>query len=483
MVQKLVPNYVWASICVAIGGLINGYDTGAIGAIVSMRQFKESIGLLSPTMTGFTVSLIMLTGAVPSVYAGHLADQFGRLRVLAAGTAIFGIGAILQGTAFSLAAFNTGRALSGLGEGVFLSNMSVYICEIAPTKFRGVLAGLPQLMACTGVCVGYFTCYGSVGIPSSLSWRIPYILQTLLAAVLLAGCLLLPDSPRWLMLHGKRTEALQALQELDFSMIEAERDILGASEQGLSLTPWQSLRLLFSRPYRARTALALFVLGMVQLSGIDGVLYYAPTLFSQAGLSSDTASFLASGLSAILMLAISIPAFFLADKWGRRTSAITGGIGLSGCMLAMGALYASGVVRPDGIAKWVVIVLVFAFGLIYCATWGIVGKIYASEIQPSNTRAAANCIAQGLAFFTNWLVSILTPILLDKSAYGAYFLFGGLAMGTVIVLAAYMPETRGRSLEDIADAFEHPGFKNLTNLIRRKARYDNTSAARAMELE
>lgn len=98
------------------------------------------------------------------------------------------------------------------------------------------------------------------------------------------------------------------------------------------------------------------------------------------------------------MLAISVPAFLLADKWGRRTSAITGGIGLSGCMFLIGSLYAAGLVHPYGTARWVVIVSVFLFGLTYCATWGIVGKIYATEIQPTHVRAAANCVAQGLGF-------------------------------------------------------------------------------------
>jgi hypothetical protein len=175
------------------------------------------------------------------------------------------------------------------------------------------------------------------------------------------------------------------------------------------------------------------------------------------------------------MLAISIPAFLFADKWGRRTSAITGGVGLSGCMLLIGALYASNVVHPFGIARWIVIVSVFIFGLVYCATWGIVGKIYASEIQPAHTRAAANCVAQGLGFFTNWLVAMLTPILLDKSAYGAYFLFGGLALGTVMVLGAYMPETRGRSLEDIQNAFHHQG-PQLRSVARRVGRWFGASS-------
>ena len=98
------------------------------------------------------------------------------------------------------------------------------------------------------------------------------------------------------------------------------------------------------------------------------------------------------------MLAVSIPAFLFADKWGRRTSVISGGIGLSSCMLIIGSLYAAGVVHPYGAARWVVIILVFIFGLTFCSTWAIVGKIYASEIQPANTRAAANCVALGLGF-------------------------------------------------------------------------------------
>lgn len=98
------------------------------------------------------------------------------------------------------------------------------------------------------------------------------------------------------------------------------------------------------------------------------------------------------------MLAISIPALLLADKWGRRTSAISGGLALSSCMIVIGSLYASKVVHPQGVGKWFVIVLIFAFALTYCFTWAVVGKIYASEIQPTNTRAAANYLAQGLNF-------------------------------------------------------------------------------------
>ncbi|KAI5923596.1 general substrate transporter [Camillea tinctor] len=455
------PKYIVASVAVSLGGLLNGYDTGSIGAITHMPQFAATIGHLSSTILGVTVSMIMLTGALPAVFAGHLADKLGRLSVIAPGALLFGIGALLQGTAHGLPQFLTGRAVAGFGQGMFLGNISVYICEIAPVSSRGALVALPQFMAAAGVCVGYFTCYATVRADSDMAWRAPYIVQCFIAAVLAWSCLLLPDSPRWLMLHGRQADARAALERLQFDMVEAERDILTSVQQTMSLSPWQGFVILFRRAYRARTILALFILGMVQLSGIDAVTYYAPILFEQAGLSSENASFLASGVSGILMLAISVPAFLLADKWGRRTSAITGGVMLSGCMFLMGSLYAAGSVHPYGVARWVVIVTVFVFGLTYCATWGIVGKIYASEIQPGHTRAAANCAAQSLSFFTNWIVAILTPILLEASAFGAYFLFGSLALGTVAVLAVYMPETRGRSLESIQEAFQRPAASSL----------------------
>jgi MFS family permease len=283
-----IPNYIFACLAASTGGFLNGFDTGSIGAIVSMTQFEESIGKLSPTLLGFTVSLIMLTGAFPAVFAGHLAERFGRLKVIILGVLFFVVGAVLQSAAGELNMFLVGRALGGFGEGVYLSNVSVYICEIAPVKLRGTLAGLPQFMATSGVCFGYFLCYGTVHLSSSIAWRVPYIMQAILGLIMVGICTRLPDSPRWLVHHGRRIEALEALQRLDFGMAEAEKDILSTqNEQNMSLSAWQGFLLLFKRGYRARTVLALFVLGMVQLSGIDGVLYVCShhLFYSMTGLT------------------------------------------------------------------------------------------------------------------------------------------------------------------------------------------------------
>ncbi|KAK0934153.1 hypothetical protein LTR29_014267 [Friedmanniomyces endolithicus] len=470
--SRLTPaGYTIASLAVSLGGILNGYDTGSVGAVVTMPQFTETMGEISPSLLGFTVSVIMFAGAIPSFLSGPPADRYGRLAVVATGAVSFVVGAVLQASAFSLAQFIVGRVFAGAGEGLFLGVMNVYICEISPSARRGTLASLPQLFSVLAMCAGYFTAYGSVKIQSSIAWRLPFVIMAVIAVAMAITCFLLPPSPRWLVLRGRREEAVAVVHRLGIQHAEAEKDILRVREEDVSkqhTSFYHSLRLIWARQYRGRTILALFILGMVQLSGIDGVMYYAPTLFAQAGLPENTAGFLASGLSGILIVIISIPAAILADKWGRRTSVIVGGVLLSSLMFLMGIMYAAGAVHHTGAGRWVVIVSIFAFALSYAATWAFVGKIYASEIQPGCTRAASNAVATGLSFFTNGIVALITPILLAKSAYGAYFLFGGLSFGTLVVLGLYMPETRGEPLESIQEVFSKPlQLHGFGKLLRR----------------
>lgn len=278
-VQKLIPNYLSASIALSFGGFLNGYDTGSIGGIVHMHQFAASLGRMSSFVLGITVSMVMLTTVVPSLLTGTLSDKHGRLKIIMPGAVLCGIGAILQGTAFQLAQFILGRAVSGVGQGMFYGSISVYITEIAPLRKRGRLAAMPQFMATLGVCVGYFCCYGTAGTESSLAWRLPYIIQVSVAAALALVCLTLPESPRWLVLQGRGDEARTALTLLDFDMAEAQRDFLSATQEQPSLSNRQSFALLFRRGYRSRTLLALFLCSAVQLSGIDAITYVSPVVY------------------------------------------------------------------------------------------------------------------------------------------------------------------------------------------------------------
>lgn len=133
---------------------------------------------------------------------------------------------------------------------------------------------MPQLMAACGICAGYFTCYGTIHVESSLSWRTPFIIQAVLGSILAMSCLYLPTSPRWLLLHHRREEALAALERLDIPQAEAEKDILRPVAPGphRKLSAGDFLTI-FHKQYRGQTMLGLFILGMIQLCGIDGVLY------------------------------------------------------------------------------------------------------------------------------------------------------------------------------------------------------------------
>lgn len=225
-------------------------------------------------MRGFTVSLIMLCGAIPAMIAGYLADRFGRLRIIIIGAVLCTVGCILEGAVTSSVPFLIGRALMGIGQGFALTNAGVYICEIAPSRSRGKFVSLPQFGAAIGVCVGYFTCYGSIHINSNMSWRLPYVLQAGLSAIWAAGSYFLPESPRWLVLHGKRDQAFEQLDRLDFGRSEAEKDVLRPTEDAVTnVSMLEGLHSIFEKEYRSQTFLALFILAFIQLCGIDGVLY------------------------------------------------------------------------------------------------------------------------------------------------------------------------------------------------------------------
>ncbi|KAI9877728.1 MAG: hypothetical protein M1830_003004 [Pleopsidium flavum] len=210
----------------------------------------------------------------------------------------------------------------------------------------------------------------------------------------------------------------------------------------------------FRKDTRKPMFLGVFMMSMQQLSGIDGVIYYAPLLFQQAGITSSEATFLASGISAILICVFTILAILLVDRWGRRPSTIYGGLVLFTCMTLMALLYATDSVHATyGFGRWVVIATIYVFAVGYSMTWAIGVKLFASEIQPVATRATATSLAQSANCITNFFVAFITPVLLSRSSSGIYFLFGGALILTIAVSAVYMPETKGRDLEAIGETF------------------------------
>lgn len=498
MALQKPAGYVLASILCSLGGFLFGIDTGIIGPVTVMEDFTQYVGNPTPTIHGLIVSSILIPAAVSSFFAGRVADALGRPRGIAIGSFAFGIGAALEGASMHIAMFIVGRIIEGIGEGLYLGMLMVYVCEISPPRNRGAFSMGPQLLTTLGLVTGFFTCYGTANVGSSLSWRLPFILLAGYSLVYSMAVLIwLPPSPRWLTLHGKTKEAEDTwerlgvpaadrekiLEQYDATVVEpaipdARGDNSAAHSTPVTVATPKSkkgeLLDVFSSESRPRLFLAVFLMGMQQLSGIDGVLYYAPLLFQQAGLSSTESTFLASGVSAIVIFAVTIPATLCADKWGRRTQTIFGGLSMTATMFLMGSLYAADAVRPGaGAGRWVVIVCIYVFAVLYCISWAVGIKIYAAEIQPQRTRASATSIAHGSNWLTNFLVALVTPTLLAQSSYGAYFLFGACTLLTAAVCWVCMPETRGLSLGEIEQAFRDSGrglsgLKKVGKVVQRK---------------
>ncbi|KAF8603936.1 hypothetical protein BDV93DRAFT_555953 [Ceratobasidium sp. AG-I] len=448
--------YLVAAFC-SLGGFLFGADTGSIGSITSMPQFVEVFPTLkNEAVLGALVATILMSASLASFASGWLSDKYSRKYAIMIGAYIFGLGAALEAGSTKLPMLIVGRLIVGVGEGFFLSAIGVYLVEIAPPDVRGRISCMLQLFVTIGVTVGYFICYFSLAVPSSLSWRTPFIVQAGVSMILGTGMAWMPFSPRWLFQNGRVEEAWRVLEAFDrHSSSEKEKEELlakAAERQGREETVGfvQAFR---DPDNRGRTLLAIFMMGMQQLSGIDGVLFYGPILFAQAGLASRQASFLASGVSGILTIVCTIPAqLYLLDKWGRRSSAIVGGLVMSVCMISIGSLYAAG--AQNGQGRWAIIVFIYLFVVAFSTTWAVSIKIFITEIQPMRVRATASSLAHSSNWLANLAVALTTPLFLSRSPSGPYFMFGACLLLTSVVCIIWMPETLGKSLQEVDEVWE-----------------------------
>lgn len=257
-------------------------DTGIIGPVTDMEDFKAEFGgSQNSTIHGLIVSSILIPAALSSFFAGYVADHLGRPKGICIGTFIFGIGAAIEAGAVHLAMFIVGRVVEGVGEGLFLGNLVVLICEISPVKNRGALTTGPQLATTLGLVLGYFICYGTANIQRSLSWRLPWILLSAFAMVICTLSLIfLPESPQWLGLQGRVAEAEEEWDKLGVSLEDREKvegqvqiQEVDPDAERVKERTVDKLLDVFAKDARGQTALAVFLMGMQQMSGIDGVLY------------------------------------------------------------------------------------------------------------------------------------------------------------------------------------------------------------------
>ena len=219
----------------SLSGLLYGLDTGSIGPITEMPQFRESVGEISDITQGVYVSSILLFAALSSIANGYLADRFSRKYTILLGALLATLGAVISSAVSNLAVLFVARAIYGLGIGLGFSTTTVYMVEIAPASQRGLLSCMTQLLITIGIAAAYFTAYASVELSGSIAWRVPFMVQACVGVILASGIFFIPFSPRWLMQKGRETEALETLRKLRNVDLGDLRGMVGVNREMMEI--------------------------------------------------------------------------------------------------------------------------------------------------------------------------------------------------------------------------------------------------------
>lgn len=422
----------------AISGLLIGYDTAVIaGALVFIA---DEFAL--PTLLKATVVTSILVGALAGAIAsGMLSQRFGQRPVLLAAAVIYTVCAAALYVADDIYAVIGWR--TGLGAAVGISSMvaPLYLSETAPRRWRGALVSMVQLAITLGILVSYLVGYY---FDDHGDWRSMLGCGALPGLALFLGLLFLPESPRWLVLQGRLDEA-----RADFKRIRGhawdEDEIVLISNAGVEQAGWSAL---FSPKVRPVLVVAAGLFLLQNLSGIDAILYYAPTIFSFVGFTSSTGQILATaGLGAVNVVA-TVLAMWLVDRSGRRPLLLGGTaiMAISMATLAFCLSFGAGADWADQLAVIALAVYIIAFAL----SLGPLPYVLMAEVFPLRVRSLGMSIAAATAWMLNIGVTITFLSLIETIGVGGTFwLYSGVCLLALVFAQSTVPETKGCSLEQI----------------------------------
>lgn len=435
----------------ALGGFLFGFDTAVISGTISL--VKNDFGL-NPVSEGWFVSCALLGCIIGVSFSGKLSDKYGRKIVLIISAVLFLASAIGCMYAESFTVLIIFRLIGGLGIGVASMVSPLYISEFAPSRLRGMMVSLYQLALTIGIVLAYFSnawladhstaSYGSEGMTRILStevWRAMLGLGALPAAVFLICLFLVPESPRWLLLNGREQKAADILVKIE-GPEAARHEIQAFKAQGDDKDT--SISELFRPVYRKALWIGLLLPFLSQVCGINAVIYYGPRILEQAGFTLNNAlgGQVTIGLVNVVFTFVAI---FTVDKWGRRPLLFVGIGGAVASLITIGALFALGITS----GPWI-LMFILAFIACFAFSFGPVCWVVVGEIFPNAIRGKAMALATLSLWVGNFLVGQLTPVMLEGlGSSWTFWLFALCCSPALWLTWKLIPETKGRSLEDI----------------------------------
>jgi sugar porter (SP) family MFS transporter len=430
----------------ALGGFLFGYDTGVIsGALLYIKGSLHASSFQQEAIVGS----LLIGAAVGAVISGYLADAISRRWTKVLSGSVYTLGALACAFSQSPNQLIGARFVLGLSVGTASFVSPMYLAELAPKRIRGGLVSFNQLMIVSGILAAYIVNFALKGIGSD-NWRWMLGLGAVPGLALAIGMTLMPYSPRWLAERGREDEARDVLerthkQEDVDEELESIKRI--ASEEG-------HLRDLLGASVRPMLVVGLGLAIFQQIVGINTIIYYAPTILSFTG-SSASSAIGQTVVIGVTNLIFTIVAILLLDRLGRRVFLIAGTIGLTAALVVLGAFFASGTLRADAstlaLIALVVYIASFAMGL------GPVFWLMIAEIFPLEIRGPAMAVCTVANWLFNFIVSFtflsLTSVIGKQWTFWLYAAIGVMAIAFV---ARRVPETKGRSLEQIQQDLTKP---------------------------
>lgn len=424
----------------SFGGILAGYDQGiAAGALLFV---KRELGL-SPWLQGLVVSSLMLGAIAGSLVAGGLAERWGRRRVLQVAAVVFGVAALGMAAAPAVAVLVAARVLGGLAVGIASVVVPMYLSELAPTRNRGGVATLNQLMIAIGIFLAYLTSF--LLAPWS-AWRWMLGIALVPAVLLLFGVSRSPETPRWLVAHGRVDEARRVLRD-QLDPDEAERvlaDVPRTLRNERESAGWRELG---TRALRRPLLVAVGLAALQQLIGINTIVYYAPTILRAAGFGDSVSLLNSVGLGALSILT-TLVTVRVVDRFGRRNLLLLGGFVMLLSMAVLAGLFGFSLLGSTAGSVGALLCLA-VFKMAYSLSWGPLMWVLLPEQFPLRARS----VGVGAGSFVNWtanlVVSQFFPVLLVFGAGAVFGIFAGFAVLALVFTLLFVRETTNRSLEEL----------------------------------
>jgi sugar porter (SP) family MFS transporter len=425
------------SLVVALGGFLFGFDTAVIsGAEKSIQQFWH----LSAFEHGLTISIALIGTVIGSLLGARPSDRFGRKNTLYFVALAYLLSSVGTAMADNWYVFLVFRLLGGLGVGISSVTAPIYISEISPAEKRGRLVGLFQFNVVLGILISYLSNY-LISQGGENSWRWMLGVQAFPSALFFVLIYFVPESPRWLILKkGADLRALQILKIINPHNADQELQAIKNS----NLNSGGTSTSLFSGQYKTPIILAVLFAFFNQVSGINAIIYYAPRIFEMAGLGAHSSLLSTVGIG-VINFVFTLIGINIIDKVGRRILMIVGSFGLIISLFLVAFTFYSGAFSGYAIPIYMMIFIAF-----FAFSQGAVIWVFISEIFPNQVRAKGQTLGSSTHWVMAAIIAFCFPYLAESLGGAVTFTFFGLMMVCQLIFVwKFMPETKGRSLEQI----------------------------------